>query len=928
MRRIWRTFLRTNQFSDADSFFDVGGDSLMAIELIADLQINGYQITAHAFLADPTISGLVKAISAAAVKTAFTPRRPRTDQSRVFSFAQEFFFRQNLKNPDHYNQAFLFKSRAPIDIDSMRNVIAKLVVDHPSLRAAYGQDESGRYVRVVDMDSCAFTVSHFLDSENHIELQNHIERESQRIQASLSLAQGKLFAACLFKFKSRSDHLLLVAHHVAVDLISWRIIISDIVRLYGAIRSGEATSVHRAMNTFWDWIDHVNSHNPFLVHASADWLRATFDKMKLQVARVVDPDNLEGSARTLWLGFSSAETRVLLRELATTMEAPFHLILLATFARCMARQTGATDIAIDVESHGRIAFDESIDVSRIVGWHTSTFPVFIDTQTGDIGKIIQSVVSIFHGIPHFGTAYGVSKMDSDRRVPMPPSAPACFNYLGEIKVNDDDALPLVPSKHSIGRARNDDNHRGHELKMTVRVIDGHLIVDLSFSKTSEIADMTALLSDIQTELLRMSGLPTSAPRIVLEQGTRTGLLSYVPESLIAKEATSRQPYTSVLLTGATGYVGVHVLREILCQSDAHVYCIVRVRGQRSVEHRLHAIYNWYFPDAPLSTFSRRITVIPGDTSHDRFGLDMRLYDQLCAEVDAVYHFAADTRLFGTEEEFHRNNIRSVELCIDFAKRKRPKDIHYMSTLAVSGVNPGEQNIRFTEDTLDIGQEFQNHYESTKFVAEQLVKNFDIPGCNVFVYRSGNVSGNSATARFQRRAKDNRLIQFLVACAKVGKIPKQLGDPIALSPVDEVAAGIVMISLDPKVRGGVFHVDSVHEIEVERFFAALSSIGIEFQQSHHASFASLFSSIRGQADPDVALGYFWSTRKPRNIIYDSERTHRLLRRFGYSFTKLDEEWLVNFFRLLAVEGIFNVAPAEKKQSVRSVAYPSRERLIAQ
>jgi thioester reductase-like protein len=222
----------------------------------------------------------------------------------------------------------------------------------------------------------------------------------------------------------------------------------------------------------------------------------------------------------------------------------------------------------------------------------------------------------------------------------------------------------------------------------------------------------------------------------------------------------------------------------------------------------------------------------------------------------------------------------------------------------------------------VGQEFQNHYEATKYQAEGLVRRFEAAGCRGFIYRSGNVSGHSRTGRFQRNARDNRLVQFLAACAKLGQLPRALGEPVVLSPIDEVAAGIVAISLDGASAGGVYHVDSMQPIGMDRLFGALRSVGIRLEASPQPDFLSLFSAARDTKDADLALGYFWATRKPRNVRYNHERTHQVLQRLGHGFRTLDDAWLTRFVQSLADAGVFASGPRKAHAAV-----PCAERLAS-
>ncbi|MGH8077618.1 MAG: SDR family oxidoreductase, partial [Lysobacter sp.] len=565
---------------------------------------------------------------------------------------------------------------------------------------------------------------------------------------------------------------------------------------------------------------------------------------------------------------------------------------------------------------------------RVVGWHTSTYPIFVDVDSANLAATIANVAATTHAVTDLGTAYGVALKREAAPVAR-PSASICYNYLGNINFSHDDRLTLVPSTCSIGRGRGDGNHRGHELKLSGRIIDDCLVVDLSYSNAHSTEQMAEVLHQVRSELLQRSGLAPheSAAHIVLEPGTRTGLISYVPKELSRKLQAQRN-FRNVMLTGATGYVGVHVLRELLSRSQAHVYCLVRGRSGITAAQRLDEVYEFYFGKDDRTDFHQRVTVLEGDVTSDAFGMPADIHRQLATEIDAIYHFAADTRLFGREEDFQRNNVFSAQQCIDFCRLARPKQFHYMSTLAVCGVNGHPEVIEFSERSSDVGQEFQNYYEATKFMAEQLVQEFRAAGGHGFIYRSGNVSGHSTTARFQRNASDNRFIQFLAACVKSGQLPRELGDPLVLSPIDEVAAGIVAISLDSHLSGGVFHVDSEHEVPIEQVFDALKDAGIDFEASDHATFASLFSALcdardAGRRDPELALGFFWATRKPRNVRFNNAQTLAVMSRLGCTFSRLDEAWVSRFIDSLVASGVFVVPAQNEEWHARRQAKPRHQ-----
>ncbi|PJG68893.1 hypothetical protein CVD08_17560 [Acinetobacter seifertii] len=239
-----------------------------------------------------------------------------------------------------------------------------------------------------------------------------------------------------------------------------------------------------------------------------------------------------------------------------------------------------------------------------------------------------------------------------------------------------------------------------------------------------------------------------------------------------------------------------------------------------------------------------------------------------------------------------------------------KDIHYMSTLAVSGVNKNSELVEFTELDLDIGQEFQNFYEETKFNSEKLLNKFK-DKLNIFIYRTGNVSGSTTNAKFQKNACDNRLIQFLIACSKIQKIPKDLGENIVLSQVDIVAKSLVAISLNKICEPDIYHLESPYSISMRRVFEALKKNNFKFVEHDYLNFNELFKLYNTTKDKDIALGAFWAKRGGRNIKYRSERTLNLLQILKLEFTEISDEWLNLFFENLKEDILNNIQSSNEK-----------------
>ncbi|MGW0535258.1 amino acid adenylation domain-containing protein [Streptomyces sp. NPDC003032] len=885
---VWRRHLGHGEFGPHDDFRLVGGSSIDAIQVIADLQARGHQVSAAAFLAEPTAAALAARITAGGA----TEQRPGPgaagprDDDRTLSPAQRWFFQQDFTEPDQWNQALLLDVDGGVRADVLAAAVADVVALHPLLHTAFtGTGTERRREVVAPPDAC--TTSVLPDGEEAV--QRHIRRTAADRQAEISLATGAVFKAHLFQGAAQA-HLLLLCHHLCVDAVSWRIVVNDLSRCYTERLCGNTPATAAGTTGFGAWATHLAEHAPALRADLAHW-----DGLERYAPVPRDRGDLEGDAQAVWFRLSRAETDALSGSEATQAGTPPHAALLAAFAQAMAADEGREELLVDVESHGRATFDETLDVSRAVGWFTSTYPVRVAVVEGDAPATAKAVAAALDEVPHLGVAYGLHAQ--------PHRADVCFNYLGGFALPYGDDLRPALSRYAVGPVRGAANDRGYGLKLTARIHDGQLVADLSYARgRRDPARVRALARSTRAHLLASAGLPPSEGQFVMEDGSSTGLLAQVPRALRCEPpAGATRAHGSVLLTGATGFIGAHLLHLLLTRTDGHVHCLVRGEHARAARERLRETYAWYWPGEDLEGHAGRVTVHAADLAEPGLGLDPAAYTRLSREVEAVYHLASDTRLFGDRASFDRQNTEPVRALIRLASEGRPKDLHYASTLAVCGSAPEGEPTVFSEDSLNIGQRFLNEYERSKYDAERLVHAFAARGGGGFVYRSGNVSGHSRTGRFQRNGGDNRLVQLLRVCARLGRVPDLGARTLALSPVDTVAEGILEISRSTRVRGGTFHVDTHHEVTYEEVFAALRDLGCPLEVDEAPEFGPLFARHLGDGDEQIALAHFWAVRPERNIRYDHTRTRRLLAQLGVEFAPLDRAWLRAYFGGLVEQG---------------------------
>jgi amino acid adenylation domain-containing protein/thioester reductase-like protein len=886
-------------------FHEAGADSLDTVQLLAELQFRGFDISAHDFAQAPTLDGLVDSILRNRHRAAPPPGAAEADGGRRSRLApaQQQFFAAAPDEPDRCNQAVLLRIDGTLQESLLQAVLHELQAEHELLRTAFARQPDGLWcAETVAAGGRPLLTTSTVDPDREAEV---VHATADALHGALRLADGDVFRAHLFRLQPAGALLLLVAHHLCVDVLSWRLITAALFRRYADRRDGRPPAPAGRPAGFWHWVDHL-PRQPAAPPAGAP---AT--PVAAHVLLQPHPHR-ESDCETTWLAWSRAQTLALDRAAARHGVAP-HVLFLGAFVQAFAAVSGLAEQRVDVESHGRVGLDARVDPSRTVGWHTVVMPLALHAHAGDCGATFAATAAAMAGARRQEAAGQWHRPAATDRA----AAPACYNFIGDVDFALDDRVQARPAPHRVGRTRGGANLRSHLVKLTVRRFEGQYLADASYPGVAQGA-LQCAMREVMHRLHALLNplLPDHTPFAVpwVEPGHRTGALHSVPAVLLEAPpppaaaaaavhapACSHRAYGHAVLTGATGFMGVHLLRELLQRSTTRITCLVRGASDDEARARVQDHWRHHFPDLPWTPAVAGVQVVAADIARPRLGLPPERYRQLAATTEAVYHFAADTRLAAPQAALAAINVGAAGHLARFARDGRAKDLHWMSTLAVCGVHPGPAAQVFDEDSLDIGQRFQNSYEATKYRAELLLRRQAMEGLRVFVYRSGNVSADSRSGRFQRDARSNRLVQLVDACVSLGELPRDLGEPVSASPVDVVCAGIAALSLDAAQAPGVYHVETPHVFPLAALFEALRAEGFAFRTVDAADLRALFDRRHVDGDAAWSIGRYWSGRQPRNVRWDSTRTLRALERHGIRFDPPDPRWIAAFVKQLVATG---------------------------
>lgn len=249
----------------------------------------------------------------------------------------------------------------------------------------------------------------------------------------------------------------------------------------------------------------------------------------------------------------------------------------------------------------------------------------------------------------------------------------------------------------------------------------------------------------------------------------------------------------VALTGATGFFGAHLLKELLTAGCSSVLCITR-DGDRQ---RLLDTFGWYFGAGYTAGVSGRIRVVQGDLTKPRLGMGRRAFYQLASSCEAVFHCAADVRHYvSNEDEMLAVNAEGTKTMIELAEAGEIPLLH-MSTVSVSGESRKESSgelCDFTEKDFDIGQNWQdNIYIRSKFLGEAAVYRAVEAGLNAHVFRLGRLVGRADDGVFQRNPQSNAAFLLLRAIRTLGVLPQKMAaGEVDLTPVDWCARAVLTL----------------------------------------------------------------------------------------------------------------------------------------
>ncbi|MGD1897770.1 MAG: amino acid adenylation domain-containing protein [Phormidesmis sp.] len=540
---IWQNLLN-QPVGLHDNFFELGGDSILAIQAIAQAQRSGLYFSPRDLFQYSTVSQLATVVKSKA--------HSQVQQEPVVGVVplapiQHWFFSQDLINPHHWNQSILLSVKQGLQPEILARSLQHLINHNDALRATFHRTEQGWQQRYKDhIESVPLEVVQCAVED----AASAITAKAEDIQSSFRLDSGPLLKAVYYDLETtggREQRLLLACHHLVIDGVSWRILLSDLQMLYQQLsqspdRKDVALLPPKTLSCR-DWVSQLKGAD--FTAELPYWKRVATASVATLPLDFSDGENKMSAASTISVSLSLSQTKELLKDVPAAYSIHVDELLLTALALTLLPAMSSDQLAIRIflESHGR---SEDHDLSHTVGWLTSLYPVLlsISSKTGgsitNLSAAIKTVKETLRVVPNQGRGYGALRYlhpKTEIKTAVETDSPVRFNYLGQTDQLFAQSDWLAPASESTGPARSPQDLRDVLLEINAVVSRQQLSLYWTYSEalhkydtiaswaTSYLNHLTALIQHCLSTDTDHGYSPTDFPQMDLEQGELDSLLA-------------------------------------------------------------------------------------------------------------------------------------------------------------------------------------------------------------------------------------------------------------------------------------------------------------------------------------------------------------------------------------------------------------------
>ncbi len=511
---IWQKILGIGRIGINDNFFEIGGDSLKAMETNILLKKQGLQLEIKDLFEGQTIanlSGLVKYSEKIDIE------EPVTGEIGLLP-TQKGFFRKTRTDINHWNISVMMYKKDRFDVNIIKKAFTKIIEQHDALRINFriDGDKITQYNRGIDGELLEINIFDCTADEDDT---TNMDNKAYAIHRSINLTEGPLVKLALFR-RHDGDHLLLVTHHLLCDGLSLMTILEDAAAAYNQLQRNEIISLPPKTSSLKEWSERIYAYSN-----SSEFLKEIdyWRKIENTPIALLPKDTTFSEERHKYdvaineTLLSENETKVLIKNVNQSLDTDVKDLLATAFGAAVKEWTGTNNILIDYKIHGRENIFDGIDVSRTVGWFATEFPAVLDmSKLEDLPTQIISIRDMFRNVPGRGLGYEtlreVTLPENKKELKLNLHPEILFNYSGDFagRTNEDfQGFSISPLYKNLNESP--ESERKYTLIIELMILEGNLNVTLHYNKHQYYeSTMKELLDILKKYLYEITKLGTES----------------------------------------------------------------------------------------------------------------------------------------------------------------------------------------------------------------------------------------------------------------------------------------------------------------------------------------------------------------------------------------------------------------------------------
>jgi non-ribosomal peptide synthase protein (TIGR01720 family) len=477
--------LGVEQIGVNDNFFELGGDSILSIQIVSKAKQAGLEFEPKQLFQHQTVAELATIVK---IRTAIEEDQSIIEGPVPLTPIQRLFFERNFTDPHHLNQSLMLELRGTPEPEQLRQALQHLYLHHDALRLRFELSEAGwqQFNEGAALAPREIFTRVDISDLSEDEQTTAMSETVTAVQSSLDLSNGPLLKAVLFeRGVGRAMRLLLVAHDLVADGVSWRILLEDLQKLYAQLNRGEGLLLGPKTSSFKQWAEKLVERAGSVTPESRYWLNA----LSRRVSRLpldYEDDNVTASRQSVLVKLDPEETSALLEQVLPAYRVQMDEVLLTAAIQSFKSWTGQP-LLVDLEVHGREDLMLELNLTRTVGCMSTVYPVLLDVDDeATPGEALNSIKEQLHDIPGKGIGYGLLRYLSANGVAAQlqalPAAEVSFNCAGQPGQTLTD-LPMFGLANEFAELNQGaQGRRGYLIEINGGIFDGQLQMTWTYSE--------------------------------------------------------------------------------------------------------------------------------------------------------------------------------------------------------------------------------------------------------------------------------------------------------------------------------------------------------------------------------------------------------------------------------------------------------------